>query len=184
MHKKNIPTLLTISRFIFAIVVSGLLFLSTNYAVILTFVLFVLGSLSDALDGAFARRQSSRSKFGAFLDPIADKFLVFLVLISLVYHRDSNVLFILTIIIISREIFIMSLREWMANSAEGTLLEVSYLGKIKTTIQMTGISLIIVSPIIHLSYYFAFSIFILIIGTAVGVYSAIKYLKESMVYIK
>ena len=175
----NFPTVLTISRFIFAIFVSVLLFFNSNLAVIIALILFILGSLSDALDGAFARRRSSQSKFGAFLDPVADKFLVFLVLISLVYQRESTIVFIITILIISREIFIMSLREWMANSLNGKTLGVSSLGKTKTILQMTGISMVIATPIIPLSYYFELSIVVLIIGTFFGYFSAFKYFKES-----
>jgi|GEM_PF-817203 len=159
----SIPTLLTFSRFIIAIITSGLLFLSSGYAVLIALILFVLASLSDALDGALARRRNIQSKFGAFLDPIADKFLVFLVLISLVYHRESNILFILTILIISREIFIISLREWIATSSKDKLLPVSSFGKAKTIIQMTGISLVIAAPIVNMSYYYEFSILILMI---------------------
>ena len=175
----NFPTVLTISRFIFAIFVSVLLFFNSNLAVIIALILFILGSLSDALDGAFARRRSSQSKFGAFLDPVADKFLVFLVLISLVYQRESTIVFIITILIISREIFIMSLREWMANSLNGKTLGVSSLGKTKTILQMSGISMLIATPIIPLSYYFELSIVVLIIGTFFGYFSAFKYFKES-----
>ena len=175
----NFPTVLTISRFIFAIFVSVLLFFNSNLAVIIALILFILGSLSDALDGAFARRRSSQSKFGAFLDPVADKFLVFLVLISLVYQRESNIIFVITILIISREIFIMSLREWMANSLNGKTLGVSSLGKTKTILQMSGISMLIATPIIPLSYYFELSIVVLIIGTFFGYFSAFKYFKES-----
>ena len=175
----NFPTVLTISRFIFAIFVSVLLFFNSNLAVIIALILFILGSLSDALDGAFARRRSSQSKFGAFLDPVADKFLVFLVLISLVYQRESTIIFVITILIISREIFIMSLREWMANSLNGKTLGVSSLGKTKTILQMTGISMVIATPIIPLSYYFELSIVVLIIGTFFGYFSAFKYFKES-----
>ena len=175
----NLPTVLTISRFIFAIFVSVLLFFNSNLAVIIALILFILGSLSDALDGAFARRRSSQSKFGAFLDPIADKFLVFLVLISLVYQRESTIIFVITILIISREIFIMSLREWMANSLNGKTLGVSSLGKTKTILQMSGISMLIATPIIPLSYYFELSIVVLIIGTFFGYFSAFKYFKES-----
>ena len=180
----NFPTVLTISRFIFAIFVSVLLFFNSNLAVIIALILFILGSLSDALDGAFARRRSSQSKFGAFLDPVADKFLVFLVLISLVYQRESTIIFVITILIISREIFIMSLREWMANSLNGKTLEVSSLGKTKTILQMTGISMVIATPIIPLSYYFELSIVVLIIGTFFGYFSAFKYFKESFSNIK
>jgi len=180
----NFPTVLTISRFIFAIFVSVLLFFNSNLAVIIALILFILGSLSDALDGAFARRRSSQSKFGAFLDPVADKFLVFLVLISLVYQRESTIIFVITILIISREIFIMSLREWMANSLNGKTLGVSSLGKTKTILQMSGISMLIATPIIPLSYYFELSIVVLIIGTFFGYFSAFKYFKESFSKIK
>ena len=177
-----LPIFLTISRFVFAIIISPLLFLSSDYAVLIALILFVLGSLSDALDGAIARRRNVQSKFGAFLDPIADKFLVFLVLISLVYQRESDILFILTILIVSREIFIMALREWVATSSKDNLLSVSSFGKAKTIIQMTGISLVIADPIINMSYYYEFSIFILMIGTALGLYSAGKYFKKALLY--
>tara|TARA_B110000263_G_scaffold80158_1_gene70108 strand:+ start:273 stop:821 length:549 start_codon:yes stop_codon:yes gene_type:complete len=181
---KNFPTSITISRFLFAIVVSFLLFINSDIATILAVIMFILGSLSDALDGAFARRQSAQSKFGAFLDPIADKFLVFLVLISLVANRDSILLFIITIFIISREIFIMSLREWVATSDNGKIVKVSTLGKIKTIIQMAGISLVIGSPLIKGFFYFEISIIILILGTLISYYSAFEYFKKSFSYIK
>tara|TARA_B110000438_G_C15687819_1_gene595399 strand:- start:213 stop:761 length:549 start_codon:yes stop_codon:yes gene_type:complete len=181
---KNFPTSITISRFIFAIIVSILLFLNSNLALILAVIMFSLGSLSDALDGAFARRQSTQSKFGAFLDPIADKFLVFLVLISLVANRDSIILFILTIFIISREIFIMSLREWVSTTGNGSIVKVSTLGKIKTVIQMTGISLVISTPLIEGMFYFEIAISILILGTLMSYYSAYEYFKKSFSYIK
>ena len=91
----------------------------------------------------------------------------------------TTIVFIITILIISREIFIMSLREWMANSSNGKTLEVSSLGKTKTILQMTGISMVIATPIIPLSYYFELSIVVLIIGTLFGYFSAFKYFKES-----
>ena len=155
------PTILTLSRFFFAIFVSTLLFFDSTTSVILAVVLFVLGSLSDALDGAFARRKSLESKFGEFLDPIADKFLVFLVLISLIYHR-----------------------EWMASFSKNNLVKVSSLGKTKTITQMTGIGMIIASPIINYSYYFEISILVLTIGTFFAYFSAYKYFKQSLSYIR
>ena len=178
------PTILTLSRFFYAIFVSTLLFFDSTTSVILAVVLFVLGSLSDALDGAFARRKSLESKFGEFLDPIADKFLVFLVLISLIYHRESIILFFLTILIIIREIFVMSLREWMASFSKNNLVKVSSLGKTKTITQMTGIGMIIASPIINYSYYFEISILVLTIGTFFAYFSAYKYFKQSLSYIR
>ena len=188
MNMKNLPTIITSTRFILAGIIAWLLCYESNFFTLISVILFVAGSLSDALDGAIARRQESPSKFGAFLDPIADKFLVFLVLISLVFNRDSNALFVISIVIISREILIMSLREWMATSEKGKLVEVSGLGKAKTIIQMSGISLV-VAPIVKDSnlaiweYFHEFSLFVLLVGAIIGVYSAFKYIKESYSYL-
>ncbi len=181
---KNLPTFITVSRLFFAVGVSFLVFFTSSIMVIICTILFILGSLSDALDGAFARKQSKESTFGAFLDPIADKIFVFLVLISLVYNRDSILLFIITVSIISREIIVMSLREWMATIGRDKILEVSLLGKIKTIIQMAGISLVITSPIIEITYFHELTMTILAIGTIIGFYSAFKYIKQSLIYIK
>jgi len=178
------PTIITLSRFFFAIIVSTLLFFDSTFSVIAAVILFILGSLSDAIDGFFARRKSLESKFGEFLDPIADKFLVFLVLISLIYQRESIVLFVITILIIIREIFVMSLREWMASFSRSNLVKVSSLGKTKTITQMTGIGMIIGTPIINFSYYFELSILVLVIGTFFAYLSAYKYFKQSFPYIR
>ena len=110
----NIATVVTFSRFIFAITVAILLCFDSKTILLIAVILFILGALSDAIDGTLARKQKNPSRFGAFIDPIADKFLVFLVLISLIYNYDSLAVFSLSILIISREIVIMSLREWMA----------------------------------------------------------------------
>ncbi len=107
MNMRNLPTIITSTRFILAGIIAWLLCYESNLFTLISVILFVAGSLSDALDGAIARRQENPSKFGAFLDPIADKFLVFLVLISLVFNRDSNALFVISIVIISREIYLI-----------------------------------------------------------------------------
>ena len=181
---KNLPTFITISRLFFAVGVSYLIFFTSNFMVILCTILFILGSLSDALDGAFARRQSKESTFGTFLDPIADKVFVFLVLISLVYNNDSLALFIIATTIIMREIVVMSLREWISKIGENQVLKVSYSAKIKTIIQMAGITLFISTPAINLSYFYEFTITVLILGTIMGLYSAYKYINKSFIYIK
>ncbi|MEC7880951.1 MAG: CDP-alcohol phosphatidyltransferase family protein [Chloroflexota bacterium] len=189
MSMRNLPTIITSTRFILAGIVAWLICYDSNFFTLISVILFVAGSLSDALDGAIARRQENPSKFGAFLDPIADKFLVFLVLISLVFNRDSNALFIISVVIISREILIMSLREWMATSEKGKLVEVSSLGKVKTIIQMSGISLVVGAPLVKDStlaiwtYFHEFSLSVLLIGAIIGVYSAFKYLKERYSYL-
>ena len=178
----NIATVVTFSRFIFAITVAILLCFDSKTILLIAVILFILGALSDAIDGTLARKQRNPSRFGAFIDPIADKFLVFLVLISLIYNYDSLAVFSLSILIISREIVIMSLREWMAaNNQE--IVEVSYLGKFKTFLQMSGICLVASSPLTDLDYFYEFSIIILTLGTATGIISGYDYLKKSYKYL-
>ena len=97
-------------------------------------VLFVLFALTDWLDGYLARRLNQTSAFGAFLDPVADKFLV---CASLLVFVDLDV--IVALLIIGREIAISSLREWMALIGAAKSVAVNLLGKLKTTLQMVAI---------------------------------------------
>ena len=179
----NIATVVTFSRFIFAIIVAILLCFESNIILIIAIILFILGALSDAVDGTLARKQKNNSKFGAFIDPIADKFLVFLVLISLIYNTDSLAIFSLSIVIISREILIMSLREWMASNNYQKPAEVSSMGKIKTFFQMSGICLVAASPLTSIQYFYEFSISVLALGAIVGLISGYDYLKKSYKYL-
>jgi len=100
-------------------------------------VLFVLFAITDWLDGYLARRLNQTSAFGAFLDPVADKFLVCASLLVLVDLGRVDV--IVALLIIGREIAISSLREWMALIGAAKSVAVNLLGKLKTTMQMVAI---------------------------------------------
>jgi CDP-diacylglycerol--glycerol-3-phosphate 3-phosphatidyltransferase len=100
-------------------------------------VLFVLFAFTDWLDGFLARKLNQTSAFGAFLDPVADKFLVCASLLMLVQMDRVNVL--VALIIIGREIAISSLREWMAQIGASKSVAVHMVGKLKTTVQMVAI---------------------------------------------
>jgi len=109
-------------------------------------IIFSLAGISDALDGFLARRWNQTSKLGAFLDPVADKLLVSIMLVLIVSDIAlqqevwSKLLFIVTaIIIISREITVSALREWMAEIGKRAQVAVSKVGKYKTGIQMGAI---------------------------------------------
>lgn len=99
--------------------------------------LFVIFAITDWLDGFLARKLNQTSAFGAFLDPVADKFLVSASLLILVHMNRVHVL--VALVIIGREIAISSLREWMAQIGAGKSVAVHMLGKIKTTVQMVAI---------------------------------------------
>ena len=134
---KNLPNILTLSRVIFLPLLLFMI-LSSNFQLnMYSVVLFIAISFTDFLDGFIARNQGSTSDFGKMLDPIADKLLVVGVLTSLMITGTIEHLNIIpALLIISREIFISGLREFAANSKLENTIEVSNIGKIKTTLQM------------------------------------------------
>ena len=104
---------------------------------LLATAMFVMFAITDWLDGYLARRLNQASSFGAFLDPVADKFLVCASLLILVHLNRVHVL--VALIIIGREIAISALREWMAQIGASKSVAVHFVGKLKTTVQMVAI---------------------------------------------
>src|SRR5690606_20913772 len=110
---------------------------------LLAAALFAIASITDWLDGFLARRLNQASPFGAFLDPVADKLLVVIAMILLVANFTGILFVLATAVIIAREVFVSALREWMANLNKRNLVAVGYIGKVKTTVQMIAITLLI-----------------------------------------
>ncbi len=103
--------------------------------------IFLFAAITDWLDGFFARYLNQASKFGAFFDPVADKLMVIAALLVLLELDRVNA--IISLIIIGREISISSLREWMATIGRPGGMAVMFIGKLKTTIQMIAILLLL-----------------------------------------
>jgi CDP-diacylglycerol--glycerol-3-phosphate 3-phosphatidyltransferase len=136
----TIPTIMTWTRIVAIPLIIGVYYLdSLSVATqnLIATVLFVLFAFTDWLDGFLARKLNQTSAFGAFLDPVADKFLVCAALLMLVQMDRVNVL--VALIIIGREIAISSLREWMAQIGASKSVAVHMVGKLKTTVQMVAI---------------------------------------------
>jgi CDP-diacylglycerol--glycerol-3-phosphate 3-phosphatidyltransferase len=135
----TIPTLMTWTRIVAIPLIVVLFYLPVPHDTqnLLATVLFVLFALTDWLDGFLARRLNQTSAFGAFLDPVADKFLVCASLLVLVHLGRTDVF--VALIIIGREIAISALREWMAQLGAARSVAVHMLGKLKTTMQMVAI---------------------------------------------
>jgi len=136
----NLPTLLTWARIVAIPLIVGVFYLegvSPAQQNLIATVLFVVFALTDWADGYLARRLNQTSAFGAFLDPVADKFLVCASLLVLV-HLDRADVFV-ALIIIGREIAISSLREWMAIIGATKSVAVHMVGKAKTMVQMIAI---------------------------------------------
>ncbi len=135
----TIPTLMTWTRIIAIPLIVGVFYvnLPTPRANLIATVMFVVFAATDWLDGYLARRLNQTSSFGAFLDPVADKFLVCASLLVLVHLQRADVF--VALIIIGREIAISALREWMALIGATKSVAVHMLGKVKTTVQMIAI---------------------------------------------
>ncbi len=139
----NIANLVTVSRVMMIPFVIVLHYSGLPHSNLLAGGLFAIASLTDWLDGYLARRLKQTSAFGAFLDPVADKLLVVAALVLLVANFPA-IWFVLPVaIIIAREVFVSALREWMANCNQRDLVKVGYIGKVKTTVQMIGITILI-----------------------------------------
>ncbi|MEZ5646976.1 MAG: CDP-diacylglycerol--glycerol-3-phosphate 3-phosphatidyltransferase [Burkholderiaceae bacterium] len=136
----NLPTLLTWARIVAIPLIIGVFYLdglSMGQKNLVATLMFIVFALTDWADGYLARKLNQTSSFGAFLDPVADKFLVCASLLVLV-HMDRADVFV-ALIIIGREIAISSLREWMAIIGATKSVAVHMIGKIKTTVQMVAI---------------------------------------------
>ena len=135
----NLPTLLTWARIVAIPLLVGVFYLQLEPAQqnFSATVLFVVVALTDWADGYVARRLNMTSSFGAFLDPVADKFLVCAALLVLVHLNRVHAL--VALVIIGREIAISALREWMAQIGASRSVAVHMLGKVKTVVQMVAI---------------------------------------------
>lgn len=142
----NTPNLLTLLR-IFLIPVFVLTFyLPWEWSDIVATVIFSLACVTDWLDGYLARALNQTSLFGAFLDPVADKLVVAIALVLLVGQNHQFYMTLPAAVIVGREILVSALREWMAELGKRASIAVSYVGKIKTVMQMAALILLILKP--------------------------------------
>ncbi|HEV7984553.1 MAG TPA: CDP-diacylglycerol--glycerol-3-phosphate 3-phosphatidyltransferase [Steroidobacteraceae bacterium] len=154
----NLPNILTWLRILAIPLVVVLFFLGdenpNNLADPIAGLVFAAAAITDSLDGYLARRLGQTTRLGAFLDPVADKLIVAVTLV-LIVSRDSRPLMVLTAaVIIGREIAISALREWMAGIGQRTAVAVSRIGKYKTILQMTGITMLLFRhPLLGLPIY-------------------------------
>ena len=133
------PTLLTWTRIVAIPLIATVFYLPLEVASqnLIATIMFVVFALTDWLDGYLARKLNQTSAFGAFLDPVADKFLVCACLLVLVHLGRTDVF--VALIIIGREIAISALREWMAQIGASRSVAVHMIGKVKTMVQMVAI---------------------------------------------
>jgi CDP-diacylglycerol---glycerol-3-phosphate 3-phosphatidyltransferase len=176
----NIANLVTISRVLLVPVILLVYYSGIPASHLISAALFAVASLTDWLDGYLARKLGQTSAFGAFLDPVADKLLVVMALVLLAANYPGPWFVIPAAIIIAREVFVSALREWMASRQLRDLVAVGYIGKVKTTVQMIAI-------IVLLAYSAEMPVQLLQIGyvliylsAALSLWSMAQYLKKAL----
>jgi cardiolipin synthase len=177
----NIPTLFTWTRIIAIPLIVGVFYLNLHEATrnLTATIMFVLFALTDWLDGYLARRLNQTSSFGAFLDPVADKFLVCASLLVLVHLRRADVF--VALIIIGREIAISALREWMAQIGASKSVAVHMLGKIKTVVQMVAIPFLLFDGMLFgLIDTGVWGTWLIWISAVLTVWSMVYYLQKAL----
>ena len=183
----TLPNIITLSRIFLIPLFVGLFYLQPNYldGDPLSWInnsivaIYILISATDFIDGFLARRLNQESALGAFLDPVADKLMVCTALILLIDYYHTWYITIPSIIIISREILVSALREWMSEVGKRAKVAVSWIGKSKTFVQMIAILFLLIHQPLFIFSYNEINIMgrtLLFAATILTLWSGIKYL--------
>jgi CDP-diacylglycerol--glycerol-3-phosphate 3-phosphatidyltransferase len=175
----SIPNIITITRIILIPFFVIAFYLPTRHAGVITAAIFCLAGVTDWLDGFLARKLNQSTRFGAFLDPVADKLIVVVALVLLVGEYGSVWITIPAAVIVSREITISALREWMAEIGQRTSVSVNYIGKLKTVIQILSIILLLVQPADFSLWSVKFGVALMYLAAFLTLWSMSSYLRAA-----
>lgn len=175
----NIPNSLTLIRILLIPVLVLVFYLPYQWTHAAAAAVFAVGAVTDWLDGYLARKLDQRSRFGAFLDPVADKLLVAVALVLLVQTDPRAWLAITAAIIIGREIAVSALREFMAEMGQRSQVKVATVGKIKTVAQMVAIILMLYRIPIRDVPIYEIGFVLLVIAAGLTLWSMFLYMRAA-----
>jgi len=170
--------LLTFSRILIAVIIFLLLMSSDGY--FLALILFFLASITDYFDGYLARKYNAVSELGEILDPIADKILIIFVLFGLSVNLNSYLIAFIGSLIIAREIWVGALRDLNARNNRSDATKVTFLAKIKTTIQLFTLSLYLFALAFNNMLLIIFADIFLFISLFITLYTGLIYTFNSI----
>jgi CDP-diacylglycerol--glycerol-3-phosphate 3-phosphatidyltransferase len=170
---------LTLLRILFIPLLVIVFYLPYDWRFPTSSFIFLLAAITDWLDGWVARTYNQSTAFGAFLDPVADKLMVAAALVLLVEVHASPWFAVPAVIIIGREIVISALREWMAELGKRASVAVSMIGKVKTTMQMSAIVILLFDNPYDPSFLTSVGYVSLYIAAILTLWSMIIYLKAA-----
>tara|TARA_B100001063_G_scaffold221696_1_gene227570 strand:+ start:139 stop:678 length:540 start_codon:yes stop_codon:yes gene_type:complete len=165
--------LLTFSRIVLAAIIFLLLMSSDGY--LLAFILFFLAGITDYFDGYLARKYNAVSQLGEILDPIADKILILFLLFGLAINLSSYLIGFIGAVIITREIWVGALRDMNARNGRTDATRVTFLAKIKTTVQLFTISVYLLGLTINNMLMIIIADIFLFISLFITLYTGIIY---------
>ncbi|MFD1803074.1 CDP-diacylglycerol--glycerol-3-phosphate 3-phosphatidyltransferase [Mixta tenebrionis] len=142
----NIPTWLTLFRVVLIPFFVLAFYLPFHWGPMVCAIIFVVAAITDWFDGFLARRWQQSTRFGAFLDPVADKVMVAMALVLVAEQFHAWWITLPAATMIAREIIISALREWMAEIGKRSSVAVSWIGKVKTTAQMLALVALLWHP--------------------------------------
>ena len=171
----TLPNILTFIRIALIPCFVIIFYLPVKWSGWATAAIFLLAAITDWFDGFLARKLCQISAFGTFLDPVADKLIVVSALLLLVTQYPTPLVAIPSLIIIFREVLISALREWMAELGKLAAVKVSFVGKVKTTIQMISILILLSQPTGY-SYIVIIGIILMYIAVILTLWSMFLYL--------
>jgi CDP-diacylglycerol--glycerol-3-phosphate 3-phosphatidyltransferase len=180
----NLPNILTLLRILLIPVLVFVFFQEQSWARLAAALIFIVAALTDWFDGYLARQLEQTSKFGAFLDPVADKLMVAAALVLLVSADPRVGVTVAAVVIVGREITISALREWMAELGGRTTVAVSMIGKFKTAAQMIAISLMLWQQDLFGLPIYQLGLALLYIAAVLTIWSVIAYLRAAWPMLK
>jgi CDP-diacylglycerol---glycerol-3-phosphate 3-phosphatidyltransferase len=175
----NIPNWLTLFRIALIPVFVVVFYLPFHWSFLASAVIFILAAATDWLDGYLARRLNQSTPFGAFLDPVADKLMVLIAVVLLVAEQKTIWFTVPALVVVAREILVSALREWMAEIGKRTSVAVSYVGKVKTFLQMAAIIVLLaVDPAAGVAYE-AIGYLMFYVAAVLTMWSAAIYIRAA-----
>ena len=168
----NFINFITIARIFLAPIILVFLIFGNYLACVL---LFFIAGLTDYYDGYLARKYNAESELGEILDPIADKILIVFILIGLSVELDSQLMALLSSLIIAREIGVAALRDYSARNNLSDRTKVTFLAKVKTSIQLLTIGLYLLALAISFNLLVIISDIFLILATFITLYTGYQY---------
>lgn len=175
----NVPNALTFLRMVLIPVIVAIFYIPWYWGHYLCALIFFLAGMTDWLDGMLARKLGQMTRFGAFIDPVADKLMVAVSLAMLIEGFHTAWVTIPAIIIIGREIVISALREWMAELGKRNSVAVNVVGKFKTMAQMLAIFMLLIAGLKVFSWFTIIGLIALYMAAVLTIWSMCVYLYAS-----